>query len=273
MIHLGGAGRHLITLSPATRTHSLKLSLASQIVCPLTTSITKLSILILFQSILGQASRTYRIVIRSTFVAVLLILLVQVTIPFANCKPFSHNWNPMGPGSCAIPGIKLWRFLSLPNVITTGVMIATPLPALYKLKVSKMTRIGLCLVFCVCLMGIVAATMRFYSFLQVKDFTDITYENITPLCWTISESGVYLVAGVMLTLKPLVKRLAGRDEVPVIKSDSSFTGYLHGEQSESERSVELDWEKLELGQGVTGHGMLGGDATPPSEVRSDKYSQ
>jgi hypothetical protein len=241
----------------------LKLSISSQIICPLTTSITKLSILILFYQILGQASRTYRLVIKSTFAAVLCVLLVQVIIPFANCKPFSRNWNPRGPGSCAIPGLNLWRYLSLPNVITTMVMIGIPLPALYKLKVSKMTRLGLGVVFGVCLVGVVAAIMRFYSFLQVKDFHDITYENIRPLCWTIAESGVYMIAGVMLTLKPLVKRLFGRKELDKHEC-SSFTTYLHGERGESEQSVELDWEKLD--------GIPREDKATP-EPRSDSYSR
>ncbi|MCP6336096.1 hypothetical protein NL449_29165, partial [Klebsiella pneumoniae] len=66
---------------------------------------------------------------------------------------------------------------------------------------------GLVVVFLVCIAGIVAAIMRFESFLAVKDFHDITYENVKPLCWTVAESGIYLVAGVLPTLKPLIKKV------------------------------------------------------------------
>jgi hypothetical protein len=68
-------------------------------------------------------------------------------------------------------------------------------------------KVGLGVVFSVCILGVVAAVMRFRSFLAVNNFNDITYENVEPLCWTIAESGIYLVAGCMLGLKPLVKKM------------------------------------------------------------------
>jgi hypothetical protein len=246
----------------------MKMSTVSQIICPFTTSLTKLGICIFLLQILGQTSRTYRIIIKTTFFATLCILLVQVTIPFGNCKPFSRNWNPKGPGSCAIPGLSLWRYLSLPNVVTSLVMICIPVPALYRLKVSRRTRLGLGLVCSVCLLGVVAGVMRAYAFLQVEDFHDISYENIAPLCWTVSESGIYLIAGVMLTLKPLIKRLTGKDDEQEKSSNWSSIRYLHGEEPrESEPSVELDWEKLEWSD-VERQVPLDNQKTTPPESRA-----
>lgn len=209
LIEIGGAGRHLRTLQPSTIINALKLSTALQIVCPLTTSLSKLGVLCMFHRIFGQASRWYRVAIRITFALVATIMIVQVLIPFLNCRPFSKTWNPdpMSPGSCAIPGLSLWRFLGIPNVFTTLIIVGIPVPALAKLHVSRPVKVGLCAVFSVCILGIIAAIMRFQSFLEVTDFHDITYENVKPLCWTIAESGIYLVAGVMPTLRPLLKTL------------------------------------------------------------------
>lgn len=86
-------------------------------------------------------------------------------------------------------------------------IVGIPVPALAKLHVSRPVKVGLCIVFSVCILGIVAAIMRFQSFLAVVDFHDITYENVKPLCWTIAESGIYLIAGVMPTLRPFLRRL------------------------------------------------------------------
>lgn len=208
-VKIGGAGRHTAALSPPTIVHMLKIQTALQIICPLTTSLTKLGILSLLHTILGRTSKNTRIVIKATFVLVLAVLLIQVIIPFANCKPFSKSWNPLGPGKCAIPGLTLWRYLSIPNVVTTFIMICIPLPAMWKLKVNVPTKLGIGVVFTVCLMGVVSAVMRFYSFLQVQDFHDITYESISPLCWTVSESGIYLAAGVLPTLRPLMRKICG----------------------------------------------------------------
>ncbi|KAF1842840.1 uncharacterized protein K460DRAFT_356651 [Cucurbitaria berberidis CBS 394.84] len=209
LVEIGGAGHHLITLQPPTITNALKLSTALQIVCPLTTSLSKLGVLCMFQRIFGQTSKWYRITIRTTFSLVVSIMIAQILIPFINCRPFSKTWNPnpMSPGSCAIPGLSLWRFLGIPNVFTTLIIVGIPVPALAKLNVSRPVKVGLGVVFSVCILGIVAAIMRFQSFLQVTNFNDITYENVKPLCWTIAESGIYLVAGVMPTLKPLLKKM------------------------------------------------------------------
>lgn len=208
-VKIGGAGRHMAALSPQNITNMMKMSTAIQIICPLTTSLTKLGILVLLYNILGRTSKNTRIVIKATFVLIVVVLLVQVIIPFANCRPFSQNWNPMGPGRCAIPALNLWRYISIPNLVTTFIMICIPLPALYKLRVNVPTKLGLGVVLTVCLMGIVSAIMRFYSFLRVHDFHDHSYESIGPTCWNVTESGIYLMAGVLPTLRPFLRKVCG----------------------------------------------------------------
>jgi hypothetical protein len=205
MVTHGGAGRHLNTLPASTATTGLKLSIALQIICPLTTSLSKLAALCLLHRILGASSWSTRIAIRIVFSIVAALMLVQLLIPLLNCRPLSKTWTPGGPGECAIPGLALWRFLGMPNLITTILVIGIPLPALYTLHVSRATRCGLGIVLGVCVLGIAAAIMRFRAFLRVQDFHDITYESVGPLCWTIAESGIYLIAGVLPTLKPLVR--------------------------------------------------------------------
>jgi hypothetical protein len=185
----------------------MKLSAVLQIVCPLTTSLAKLGVLCLFHRIFAKSGRWYRIVIRATCALVVAMMIAQFLIPFLNCRPFSKTWNPQEPGSCAISGLALWRYMGAPNVLTTFIMVVIPVPALARLHVSKPMKIGLAVVFSVCILGVVAAIMRLYSFIVVDDFHDITYENVKPLCWTVAESGIYIVAGVLPTLKPLLKRV------------------------------------------------------------------
>ncbi|KAH7070341.1 hypothetical protein BKA63DRAFT_578896 [Paraphoma chrysanthemicola] len=207
LVELGGAGQHQVALPPSTVRNALKLSTALQIVCPLTTSLSKLGVLCLLHRILGQTSRGYRLVIRITFGVVLVVMVVQVLYPFLNCRPFSKTWTPQKPGSCAITSLSLWRYLSIPNVLTTLVVVGIPLPALTKLQVSRSVKLGFVAVFMVCTLGVIAAIMRLQAFLKVTNFHDITFENVEGLCWTVAESGIYLIAGTMLTLKPLLRKL------------------------------------------------------------------
>ncbi|KAL5115420.1 hypothetical protein ACEQ8H_006720 [Pleosporales sp. CAS-2024a] len=208
MVKIGGAGRHLDTLPDSTIEKALKLSTALQIVCPLTTSLSKLGVLCLYHRIFAQTGRWYRPVIWATFGLVATIMVTQIPLPFANCKPFSKTWRPDGPGNCAIEGLYLWRYLGIPNVLTTLILVAIPVPALAKLRVSAASKLGLVVVFSVFILGIIAAIMRFQAFLEVTDFHDITYQNVKPLCWTIAESGIYLVAGILPTLKPLLNKVS-----------------------------------------------------------------
>jgi hypothetical protein len=249
MIKRGGAGQHLVTLPISTATTGLKLSTALQIICPLTTSLSKLAVLCLLHRILGGSSRSARLAIRIAFSFVVAIMFVQLIIPLLNCRPLSKTWTPGGPGTCAIPGLALWRFLGIPNLVTSILIIAIPIPTMCRLHVSRATRCGLSFVLGVCVLGIGAAVMRFWTFLRVRDFHDITYESIEPLCWTIAESGIYLVAGVLPTLRPLLRVVfSGTWVERMVREKSKQSGswaygrrQLRGEQStptapESQRS-------------------------------------
>ncbi|KAJ4360920.1 uncharacterized protein N0V89_001489 [Didymosphaeria variabile] len=251
MVHIGGAGRHALTLSYATLTTSLQLNTAMQLVCPLTTSLSKMSILCLFYTIFGRTSARYRLVIRTTFILCLVTLLVQVIIPFANCRPFSASWSLSQQDLCTINGLILWKFLSIPNVITTFIVVAIPIPALYKLRVSFATKLGLAVVLSVCVCGVVAAVMRFAAFLRVKSFDDFTYEQIDPLRWTIAESGIYMVAGVLPTLRPLMRKIFGNTTFERIltgrfKSSRGKRDEIRLVQKEKEMSV-LSTEETVVG--------------------------
>ncbi|PVH99780.1 hypothetical protein DM02DRAFT_416948 [Periconia macrospinosa] len=208
-VYFGGAGRHTATLTRTEFITSLKLGTILQIICPLTTSLSKLGILILLDAILGTASRTYKLLVKATFTFVLVTAVIQVVVPFSNCKPFAYNWDKAIPGSCAIDALKLWKYMSIPNVCSTVVMVCMPVPAMWRLRVSPATKLGLCVVFGVCIGGVVAAVGRFVAFAGVGSFVDFTWEEVAPLGWTVAESGVYLVAGVSLTLRPLVRRVCG----------------------------------------------------------------
>jgi hypothetical protein len=136
LIRIGGTGHHLAAL---------------RIVCPLIASLSKLGILCLFHRLFAKTSLSYRIVIRLTFLLTLSIMIAQVLIPFMNCRPFSKMWNPdpRYPGSCYIPGLVLWRYLGIPNVVTTLVIMGILVPALYNLHVSRAMKVGLGVVFSV----------------------------------------------------------------------------------------------------------------------------
>lgn len=115
-------------------------------------------------------------------------------------------------------------------------MVAIPIPAMYKLRVSTATKVGLAVVLSVSICGVVAAIMRFASFLAVHSFRDFTYEQVNPLRWTIAESGTYMVAGVLPTLRPLMMKLFGDG-----KFERLFTGKLRSGRSGKSGVSDASW--------------------------------
>jgi hypothetical protein len=239
MISIGGTGHHTSTLPPSTRSIALKLAVGTKIICPMSTSFSKLGVLVFLHRILRHAGRGYRIAIRTTFVAISMTVLAQFVYPFVNCRPFRKTWIPQTPGVCSIEDLDLWRYAGIPNTVTTVMVVAIPLPAMVKLQVSREVRFGLGVVFAVCVAGLVAAFMRFYSFLMVTSSHDITYENVRPMCWIVAESGTYLIAGVMLTLRPMLGKMwkATAVEKMWVGSGSRSWGSIRVSRKQSRRQA------------------------------------
>ena len=176
------------------------------IVCPLTTSLSKLGVLCLYFRIFGHISRTYRVVIRATFVLVVGVVLTQIFTSVFNCHPYAWNWNPKGPVICKIPPITLLRFEDLPNLIATFLVATIPILGLVILRprFSRPVRIGLVVVLSICFCAVFAAVMRFASFFQIRTFDDLSFLQIEPLSWVTAESGLSLLACISMTLRPLL---------------------------------------------------------------------
>lgn len=126
MIKIGGAGKHMWSSDMPTLTSLFKLLFALQIVCPMTTSMIKLAVLWFFYHIFGVQSKNYRIAIYAAAAIVASVLIVQVIIPIANCKPIAFNWDISIQGKCSIEVMALWRYLSIPNIVTDLIMLAIP---------------------------------------------------------------------------------------------------------------------------------------------------
>ena len=160
IVRIGGAGRHLITVPGWEIANALKLSTVLTIVCPLTTSLAKISVLFLYRRVFEQQGRRYLQIIYATLALVVAMAITQFVLTMANCRPFSKNWNYNGPGTCTISGIAMWRYLGIPNIATTLIIAAIPVPTLIRLHISRGSKLGLAMVFGLGFVGIVAGIMR-----------------------------------------------------------------------------------------------------------------
>ncbi len=176
------------------------------IICPLTTSLSKLGVLCLYSRIFGHISRAYRVAIRVTFVLVVVSIIVQILVPVLNCRPYSWNWYLKGPLTCKISPLMLFRYQDLPNLTTTLIAALIPVPGLLMLRsrFSRAVQFGLALVILLSSFAVIAAILRFIFVFQIRNFDDISFTSIKPLQWAVTESGLNLMTCICMTLRPLL---------------------------------------------------------------------
>ncbi|KAF2745692.1 hypothetical protein M011DRAFT_131934 [Sporormia fimetaria CBS 119925] len=218
----GGAGYHTDTVGLDTLITMLKLIKAHELIYVSSMLFPKLAILYLYLRIF--TTRPMQISIYATGVLVVVTFLFGVFASFLNCRPLSSFWNPQLERNCTMDVLTIFRYYSIPNLVSDAILIIIPLPIICKLRVSATTKVGLYFTFMVMAFGMVAAILRFVSFLQVELFTDITYHGITTTSWTIIEPGVYLVAATMPTLRPLIRRISRRANPYVCPSRQKLMG-------------------------------------------------
>ncbi|KAF2272731.1 uncharacterized protein EI97DRAFT_346459, partial [Westerdykella ornata] len=204
-ITMGGAGYHAETLRPETVITMRKLVKAHEFVYVSSILFPKLAILYLYLRLF--ASRTMHAVIYGTAVLVIATFLFGLFASVFNCRPFSAFWNRKLEMHCGMNAMAVFRFYSIPNIASDAILILIPFPALHRVRVGLLSKIGLYLTFLLMTFGIITAVLRFVSFLNVDLFQDITYLCVTTTSWTVIEPGVYLIAATMPTLRPLVRRI------------------------------------------------------------------
>lgn len=144
-ITMGGAGYHADTLRPQTLRVMLKLVKAHEFVYVSSVLFPKLAILCLYFRLFN--SRTMHYIIYATGLLLIGTFTFGIVLSFANCRPFASFWDRTLEGHCSIDVMAVFRYYSIPNIVSDVILLILPLPALRKLSVGLLTKIGLYLTF------------------------------------------------------------------------------------------------------------------------------
>ncbi|KAF1955651.1 hypothetical protein CC80DRAFT_549343 [Byssothecium circinans] len=205
---IGRAGFHEHDLPPETVRTMLQLIKAHELIYVLSIPFPKLAIIFLYLRLF--TSKTSRTLLYFTAFIIAATALFGVVAVFSNCRPFHAFWDRTMEIRCTLDPTMTIRFYSIPNITTDVVMLAMPIPALYKLNVSLLAKVGAAFTFLISTVGIITAVLRFVAFLNVDMFLDVTYLCISTTSWSIIEPGVYLMAATVPTLRPLCREFVGR---------------------------------------------------------------
>ncbi|CAI6338743.1 unnamed protein product [Periconia digitata] len=201
---LGGAGQHAKELSPATVRTMLQLIKTHELIYVISIPFPKLAVISLYLRLFQE--KFCRTALQGTAVVISATALFGFVSVFANCRPFHAFWDKSIPEQCSFDPMTTMKFYSIPNIVTDVVMLLVPIPALYRLNISMLAKVGAACTFLISTVGIITAVLRFLVFLNVDVFEDVTYNSISTTSWSIIEPGVYLMAATVPTLRPLVRR-------------------------------------------------------------------
>ncbi|KAI2642230.1 hypothetical protein GGS21DRAFT_501572 [Xylaria nigripes] len=207
-----------------------------------TISIAKLAVCQLYRTLFPQ--RPVFIVLCVVTAILVGTSLATVILILAACKPFSANWAPQEVQMIHClnkEAVFVWG--TLPNIITDVVLLAIPLPIVWKLHASTRLRLALTVTFVIGSIGLVASILRFYSFYNTNSFIDATFNATELIVWTIAEPGIYLISASLLVLRPLLDKLStklpstnrSRVSRPHVSARASFDPF----SPNNERSITL----------------------------------
>lgn len=148
MIKIGGAGYHVETVSAGKIRILLQLIKAQELIYVMSLPLPKLAILCLYYRLFTSKVSYY--ILYVTGLVIVATCLFGVLAGFFNCRPFNSYWELTVEAHCTMDLMVAFRYYSIPNMVTDVAIILIPVPALWRLKVGVLTKIGVAFTFLTC---------------------------------------------------------------------------------------------------------------------------
>ena len=149
MVEIGAMGHHAAALKsdPSVLVRYVKLEVAFIYTYLFAVTIPKLTILGLYLRIFPE--KLYRSACYAISGVLMASLMANITAISVICIPLKALWDPSIQGAhCTINQNALFRYSTLPNIITDLCMLILPLPVIWRMSLSTRDKLGLTLTFC-----------------------------------------------------------------------------------------------------------------------------
>jgi len=195
----------------------MHLFLAYQIMFKGATMLTKVSILLLFLRIF--TSRWFRIACWVTIGVVVAFGMSIIIASIAQCTPIAKAYDPSLPGHCILVG-DVWYAHGGFAILSDIWMIILPLRQLPSLKLPRVQKIGLAMIFSIGVFVIIIEIIRLALLGPVTTSKDYTYYQASGCLW----AGLEVNVGIICACAPMLRAplLRFRDRYfPRFRSNSS----------------------------------------------------
>ncbi|KAH7049470.1 hypothetical protein B0J12DRAFT_719378 [Macrophomina phaseolina] len=199
-------GRHIWDVSPADLSLWLKEFYVTECIYLTVASILKTSIILLMMR-LFPARRL--LVVSKCLMAFLVAFTISGTFVLAfQCRPIQAAYIPNLPGAkCISPDAMfgIFMFQAVTMFLTDVVIIAMPMPIIWKLNMPVRRRIVVMALFSLGFIATIAALVRFSTLAFVKGGIDVTYTSSNAYIWMSVEYSLGFSAGSLSSLRPMIR--------------------------------------------------------------------
>ncbi|KAJ5131945.1 hypothetical protein N7448_006103 [Penicillium atrosanguineum] len=235
MTKYGGMGLHIEDLPRESIVIAMKSLLSIEFIYGTSLGLVKTSIALFMVRIFGTKDGFKTGVIVAMFVVWAWVTSI-ILEAFLLCRPFPYNWDTSVGGTC---GNRPAAFMvaGIMNVVTDIMVIALPLPHVWKLKLNVQKKIGLTSVFGVGIVISVISIIRLISIYKLN-FDDPTYTLLDPIMWTVLEPQLAIICANMPFFKTIIAAFApamgssaDRKYGPGVSSGRTFDRLGHSENN------------------------------------------
>ncbi|KAL9628633.1 MAG: hypothetical protein Q9204_005766, partial [Flavoplaca sp. TL-2023a] len=159
-----GHGKHLMRVGiPAARAY-VHLTYAFQFLITTAMIFVKLSILLFYRRLFPRESTTarWRACHMALCIASVAIGVIQCFGIAFQCTPVAFFWDRTIPGGHCINTSAFFRFNNIANMLTDILILAMPIPIVWRLHLDRPKKIGVCGLFLLGGFVCIASIMRFY---------------------------------------------------------------------------------------------------------------
>ncbi|KAF2008731.1 hypothetical protein BU24DRAFT_359618, partial [Aaosphaeria arxii CBS 175.79] len=160
--------------------------------------LTKMSLLIFYLRIFPD--RKFR---RRTYSVLALCCVTVVALVLAcvfECQPISYAWDRWDgehEGTCTHINAQGWANAGI-NIIFDIIIIALPLPQIYRLQISRERKIGIMIMFTLGVFVTIASIIRLRSLITFAASINPTYDYVDVTLWSLFE----IVVGIVMACLP-----------------------------------------------------------------------
>ncbi|MCJ1326002.1 hypothetical protein MMC10_002665 [Thelotrema lepadinum] len=214
-VYLGGVGHPLDTLQPGNSIALFKGLTSLQYSFGTTLGLIKASIIFLLIRIFH--TRQFKILARIVLGYIICWALMCIFIGSFLCVPFAKNWDQSVPGTCGSL-FKAHTCIAALDILGNCLIIALPLPWIWKLHQNRATKLFLSGIFALGFLDVAVGILRVVYLIQLLTVTDIQGNAVNTWVWSVAEPSIAVFVACGPTYKPLLRRF--------LRSKSTKSSYL-----------------------------------------------